>query len=77
MECNKRRIHREVAKKLSHFQIWYGAIFLLTTQKINKAKFNNWFINVLEISDKNNVFLLELLEQEESYISFYSVVKKF
>ena len=42
------------------------------SQKINKAKFNNWFINDIEISAKNNEFLLELLEQEESYISFYS-----
>jgi hypothetical protein len=42
------------------------------SQKINKAKFNYWFINEIEISDKNNAFLLELLEQEESYISFYS-----
>ncbi len=40
--------------------------------KINKAKFNNWFINDIEIDTKNNEFLLELLEQEESYISFYS-----
>jgi hypothetical protein len=42
------------------------------SQKINKAKFNNWFINNIEISDENKVFLQQLLEQEESYISFYS-----
>jgi len=40
--------------------------------KINKAKFNNWFINDIEIDAKDNEFLLELLEQEESYIAFYS-----
>jgi hypothetical protein len=42
------------------------------SQKINKAKFNFWFLNDIEISEENNVFLLELLESEESYISFYS-----
>ena len=42
------------------------------SQEIDKAKFNNWFINDIEISAKDNEFLLELLEQEESYISFYS-----
>ncbi len=42
------------------------------SQKINKARFNDWFLNDIEISDQNNVFLVELLEQEESYISFYN-----
>jgi len=42
------------------------------SQKINKAKFNSWFINEIEISDENNVFLRQLLELEESYLSFYS-----
>ncbi|MDM8564776.1 hypothetical protein QUF74_03905 [Candidatus Halobeggiatoa sp. HSG11] len=42
------------------------------SQKINRTKFNNWFINDIDISNKDELFLLELLEQEENYISLYN-----
>ena len=42
------------------------------SQEINHAKFNNWFINDIKIDNKDKLFLLELLKQEEDYISLYS-----
>jgi hypothetical protein len=42
------------------------------SQKINRAKFDNWFINDITISDKDESFLRELLRKEENYISLYN-----
>ncbi|KHD05792.2 hypothetical protein PN36_03730 [Candidatus Thiomargarita nelsonii] len=42
------------------------------SQKLNRTKFNKWFINDINISNKDESFLLELLEQEENYISLYN-----
>jgi hypothetical protein len=42
------------------------------SQKINRAKFNNWFINDININNKDESFLFELLEQEQNYVSLYN-----
>jgi hypothetical protein len=42
------------------------------SQKINRAKFNNWFINDINISNKDESFLFELLKKEENYVSLYN-----